>query len=79
MSHRGFSTWGIQTGPFAAYQADFVQIIFHLHVLYTWGLPFLITPERGRKGQGLEMEKMDSSNSELDTGVSDPGAFKLNH
>ena len=38
--------------------------------------PFLITPERGRKAENW---KRELPKSEWDTGVSDPGAFKLNH
>ena len=46
MRHRGFCTWGIQTGPFAACSADFVpkkSII----LIFILGGPILITPERG--------------------------------
>ena len=40
----------------------------------------LITPERGRKKQGLKMQKGNSpSKSEWDTVVSVHGAFKLDH
>ena len=35
MRHRGFCTWGIQTGPFAACWADFVPKFFHQPDLYT--------------------------------------------
>ena len=54
MWHRGFSTWGIQTGPFAALWANFVPQIFQL--LY-WG-SILIAPERG----WLKVGKWNSSN-----------------
>ena len=40
------------------------------------GVQLFITPERGLK---WENEKRDSLKSEWDTGVSVPGAFKLNH
>ena len=41
---RGFSALGIQTGPFAALSAHFVQKDFHLLDFHT-GRPILITPE----------------------------------
>ena len=45
-----------------------------------WGVQFLITPERGREeAAGAENGKRDSSKSEWYTGVSGPGAFKLDH
>ena len=43
MRQRGFSAWGIQTGPFAAPWATFVLKIFQLFHFHT-GQPFLITP-----------------------------------
>ena len=53
MRHRGFCTWGIQTGPVAVDKADFVPKFFQLPDLYT-GTPFLITPQ-------LKMRKRDSN------------------
>ena len=44
MRQRGFSAWGIQTGPFAAHWAHFVPKDFQLFHLHT-GRPILITPE----------------------------------
>ena len=38
-----------QTGPFEICQTDFVTNNFHISTSHTGGLPFLITPERGRK------------------------------
>ena len=56
--YRGFSTWGIQTGPFAACSANFVHRIFHHPALYTGGSHFLLSQrEEERKQQGLEMRK----------------------
>ena len=52
MRQRGFSTWGIQTGPFAACGADFVQLIFHLFYFHTGESNYLL-PQR----EGLEMRK----------------------
>ena len=40
---RGFSAWGIQTGPFAACWAHFVQKFLHQFHFNT-GSPYLITP-----------------------------------
>ena len=49
MKHRGFCTLGVQTGPFAACEADFVSK--NLHFIYPsyWEVQFIITPERERK------------------------------
>ena len=44
MTQMGFSAWGIQTGPFAALSAHFVQKDLHLLDFHT-GRPILITPE----------------------------------
>ena len=44
MRQRGLSTWGIQTGPFAALWAHFVPKDFQLFHFHT-GRPILITPE----------------------------------
>ena len=60
MRHRGSCTWGIQIGPIAACQADFVPQIVHHPDLYTGGpgLPFLIAPERRRnEAAGAEYGK----------------------
>ena len=70
-----FSAWGIQTGPFAAHSAPFVQKIFHLFHLHT-GEPILITPEGQFSEKGiLPTPKLDETE-----GFSClPGAFKLDH
>ena len=47
MRHRGFCTLGIQTGPFAACVADFVQQFFQLPHLYT-GKPVSYYPREGK-------------------------------
>ena len=52
MWHMGFCTWGIQTVPFAACWADFVQIIFRLFDFHTGESNYLL-PQR----EGLEMRK----------------------
>ena len=44
MRQRVFSAWGIQTGPFAIFEAHFVLKIFQLFHLH-YGEPILITPE----------------------------------
>ena len=44
MRHRGFSAWGIQTGPFAAILAQTISN-FLLFILES---PILITPEKGK-------------------------------
>ena len=49
MGHRGFITWGIQTGPFTACSADFVPKNFHLSTLYTGRSNFLL-PQREEEG-----------------------------
>ena len=57
--HRGFCTWGIQVGPFAACRADFVLKIFHLSTFHT-GRSNSLLPQReeGRKeGAGAENGK----------------------
>ena len=59
MRQRGFSAWGIQTGPFAAHEATFVLEIFQLFHFYT-GRPILITPE------GQYREKGNYPNPKLD-------------
>ena len=78
MRHRGFSTYNIQIGPFAACWADFVPKMFHLFpqppIINHFSLPF----ERGRKeGAGAENKKRELYKS--DTGVSVLGASKLDH
>ena len=62
MRYRGFWTCDIRK------YSTFLSII--------WGLPFFITAERERKGQGLKMEKKESSKCEWDTGVSHLIALK---
>ena len=44
MRQRGFSAWGIQTGPFAALCTSHILKLYHLFHLHTGG-PILITPE----------------------------------
>ena len=44
MRHRGFSAWGIQTGPFAVCKANFVLKCFQ---------PFTLPPMRNPKCQFL--------------------------
>ena len=44
MRYWGLNTWGIQTGPFAEFRANFVLKIFQLLHFHT-GEPILITPE----------------------------------
>ena len=56
---RDFSAWGIQTGPIAAFYANFVPQILQF-IQFHAGRPILITPEGGR----LKMRKGKSS--ELD-------------
>ena len=46
----GFSTWGIQTGPFAACGADFVPKFFHFSDLYT-GAPFSYYPRERKRAR----------------------------
>ena len=50
--HRGFCTWGIQTGPLAVGKADFVPQISKF-LMFIPGIPFLITLE-------LKLRKRDS-------------------
>ena len=54
---RGFSAWGIQTGPFAASEANFVPQIFQLFHFHTARL-ILITLERGRLKKGITQPLM---------------------
>ena len=51
---------------------------FTTFVTFILGAPISYYPSE-RKQQGLEMRKGDSTKSERDTGVCDPGAFKLDH
>ena len=44
MRQRVFGAWDIKTGPFAAFQANFVMTKFHLFHFHT-GEQILITPE----------------------------------
>ena len=68
MRHRGFRPRGIQTGPFAACQTDFVPKNVHLFPA-SHNKPFLITPERGRKELRKEHGlKIGKYNNEWDTG-----------
>ena len=71
---------GIQTGPFAAYFTHFVPKNVHLspkpHMINQVLLP---KKEDGRKEQGLKIGKRESPKSESDTGVSEFGAYKLDH
>ena len=62
----GSCTWGIQIGPIAACQADFVPQIFHHPDLYTGGSHFLLPQrERGREeAAGAGNGKMEFSKSE---------------
>ena len=70
--HRGFSTWGIQTGPFAADWADFVPKRFHF-LIFILGAPISYYPRE------LKMRRRESPKSGWHTGVSVSGAFKLDH
>ena len=60
---KGFSAWDIQTGPFAALQANFVLKFYQLFNFHT-GEPILITPERERERErgGLKKGKWHSHN-----------------
>ena len=49
MRHRGFCTWGIQTGPFADCLADFVPKIYALLTFILWAPISYYSRERGRK------------------------------
>ena len=69
---RGSSAWGIQTGQLAACRANFVNVFFHHPGLYT-GAPFSYYPRE------LKMRKRNSPKNGWDTGVSVPGAFKLDN
>ena len=56
---QGFCTWGIQTGPFEPVQLILSQN-FSNFLIFILGLPFLITPERGRKeATGAENGKLE--------------------
>ena len=46
MRHRGFNTWGLQTGPFAACWADFVPKFCSSFLFSYWESNYLI-PQRG--------------------------------
>ena len=72
-THRGFSTWGIQTGPFAACWTDFVPKFYHPFDLDT-GEANSLLPQR-EAGNG----KRDSPKNGWHPGVSVLGAFKLDH
>ena len=61
MRQMDFSTWDIQTGPFAAHSAPYVRKIFHLFHLHT-GEPILITPEGQLSEKGiLPTSKLDDA------------------
>ena len=64
VGHRGFSAWGIQTGPFGACWADFVPTFSLLLYLHT-GSPIIYYP-RERKA---EYEKREFTRNGWDTGV----------
>ena len=68
----GLSNWTI-CSPLSWFCCKFFPLFYLLY----WGLPILITPER-EEGR-LKMGKRESPKSEWDTGVSDLGAFKLDH
>ena len=55
MTHRGFSAWCIQTGPFAACWVDFVPNFFHLYtvspIINQMCKLLLSRREVGRKGE----------------------------
>ena len=70
MDHRGFCTWGIKTGPFAACWANSVLKFFHLFT-FMLGRANSLLPQ--------ENEKMGLSQPECDTEDWVPGAFKLDH
>ena len=53
LRHRGFCTWGIQIGPFAACWADFVLKNFHLPDLCT-GAPISYYPRESKEGSRME-------------------------
>ena len=72
MRERNLSTWGIQTGVFAALLVHFVLAILKLCPLYT-GSSILVTPW----GPIMKMGKSHNSKTEWDGGVWVPGAFKL--
>ena len=57
MRHKGFSTWGIQTGRFAACGTDFVHHFVHLFIQPPIINHFLL-PQRkeGRKREFLKSE-----------------------
>ena len=52
MRLRGFSAWGIQTGPFAADLANFVLQNFRLLTFILGECQFLITPEAENEEKG---------------------------
>ena len=80
MRHRSLRTQVIQTGLFDAWLDDFVPKSFRLFNFYTGrSNSVLHQTEGGRKQHGLEMWRRDSPKSGWDTGVSDLGAFKLDH
>ena len=67
MRHRGFSAWGIQTGPFAACQTDFVTKNFHLlafHAASLQHIPFLYI-YRVENGNTYATYVFDSDNQSI--------------
>ena len=80
MTQKGFWPWDIQTGPFAAFEAYFVPKLFYLFHPAPHNKPFLIAPrERRKEGARAENGKREFFKSEWHQGVSDLGAFKLDH
>ena len=74
MRHRGSWPWGIQTGPFAACENDFVPSNFHLFTMPPIIDHFLLPQrEEGRKEQG---QKMGKGNSPKVKGFLVPWALK---
>ena len=66
----------MQTGSYASHYTDFIPKFVHLFTLPLIINQFELPPrERG----GAENWKRELLKSEWDTGVSDPGAFKLDN
>ena len=71
----GHSNWTI-----CSLLSWFCHLIFPSSWSLYWGVQFFITPESGREeAAGDGNEKRDSPKIWWDTGVSDPGAFELDH
>ena len=59
MRHRGFCTWGIQTGPFAAGRADSVPKNFHFPIIHTERSNSLLSQlEEGERRRAGAFERM---------------------